>query len=73
MLSFFKQKKNRSNPQQPKEEIYAQKSSVMIDFSLSKNLEDIKRITGNSPDIVIRKVKIGSLAKIDAAVLSKLQ
>ncbi|WP_018395292.1 spore germination protein [Bacillus sp. 37MA] len=69
MLSFFKQKKNRSNPQQPKEEIYAQKSSVTIDFSLSKNLEDIKRITGNSPDIVIRKINIGYQAKIDAAVL----
>ncbi|OAH58045.1 MULTISPECIES: spore germination protein [Bacillaceae] len=72
MFSFFKQKKqqkNRVNPQQPKEEIYAHKPSIMIDFSLSKNLEDIKRITGNSPDIVIRKVKIGDQAKIDAAVL----
>jgi spore germination protein KA len=69
MLSFFKQKKKRVNQQQPKEELYANKSSVIMDRSLSKNLEDIKRITGNSPDIVIRKVKIGSHVKIDAAVL----
>ncbi|WP_082860570.1 spore germination protein [Domibacillus aminovorans] len=69
MLSFFKQKRNRGNQQQRKEEIYANKPSATMDRSLSKNLDDIKRITGNSPDIVIRKVKIGDHAKMDAAVL----
>lgn len=69
MLSFFKQKKNRVNQQQPKEEIYASKSSVTMDCSLSKNLEDIKQMTGNSSDIVIRKLKIGYQAKMEAAVL----
>ncbi|OKL35677.1 spore germination protein [Domibacillus mangrovi] len=69
MLSFFKRKKNRVNQQQPKEYVFASQSSVLMDHSLSKNLEDIKRITGNSPDIVIRKVKIGHHATHEAAVL----
>ncbi|USK68273.1 spore germination protein [Peribacillus frigoritolerans] len=45
------------------------KTTELIDSSISANLEKVKQKTGNSPDIIIRKLKISQNPEIKTTIL----
>ncbi|MGE7610495.1 spore germination protein [Peribacillus frigoritolerans] len=72
MVSFFKQKgqmKKREKRMIDEKGQYKGKTTELIDSSISANLEKAKQKTGNSPDIIIRKLKISQNPEIKMTIL----
>ncbi|MFL0575070.1 spore germination protein, partial [Priestia megaterium] len=60
MPSFFKDRKPKKKRQQNDENQTPDYPIEQIQVSLSGNLNNIKKKTGNSSDVVIREIKMGS-------------
>ncbi|WP_404406876.1 spore germination protein [Jeotgalibacillus malaysiensis] len=74
MFSFSKKKKKKQkmksrNQQENRPDQSENKLPNNIDTSLSKNLETIKKRTGNSSDIVIRPLNLGHNPKVKTAIV----
>ncbi|MGE7879006.1 spore germination protein [Peribacillus muralis] len=68
MVSFFKQK--RQGKQETKqEEDKRSKTTDYIKSSLSANMEIVKQRTGNSPDIIIRTLKISKNPEMKTTIV----
>ncbi|MGE6376147.1 spore germination protein [Peribacillus muralis] len=68
MVSFFKQK--RQGKQETKqEEDKRSKTTDYIESSLSANMEIVKQRTGNSPDIIIRTLKISKNPEMKTTIV----
>ncbi|PLT35802.1 spore germination protein [Bacillus sp. V5-8f] len=72
MPSFFRGKKVRKNGNTQKtnnQKQSAEKKPELIDFSLPVNLDTIKERTGNSTDIVTRRLRIGLNSELKTAIV----
>ncbi|WHY95620.1 hypothetical protein [Peribacillus simplex] len=72
MVSFFKQKgqmKKREKRRIDEKDQSKGKTTELIDSSISANLEKVKQKAGNSPDIMIRKLKISQNPEIKTTIL----
>jgi len=72
MVSFFKQKgqmKKREKRRIDEKDQSKGKTTELIDSSISANLEKVNQKTGNSPDIIIRKLKISQNPEIKLIIL----
>ncbi|PGX73991.1 spore germination protein [Priestia megaterium] len=69
MPSFFKDSTRKINTQQDVKNKTNEQSVQQIKASLSGNLHNIKQKTGNSPDIIIRELKIGRDSDIRVAIV----
>lgn len=70
MPSFFKKSKNGSKMQDEFTEGLSHKEhSELLGISLSNNISALKQKTGNSSDVMIRKLKISKDPEISAAII----
>ncbi|MBO1000960.1 spore germination protein [Bacillus sp. SD075] len=72
MFSFFKQKgqmKKREKRRIDEKDQSKGKTTELIDSYISVNLEKVKQKTGNSPDIIIRTLKISQNPEIKTTIL----
>jgi spore germination protein KA len=69
MPSFFKGRKSKKNRKVDTETNSSETSEEHIHDSLQENLEIIKQKTGNSPDVIIRRLKMGKDSEIETAVV----
>ncbi|MCM3182498.1 spore germination protein [Priestia megaterium] len=67
MPSLFKNKKSKDNKKETEGSLPEEQELLMQ--SLEDNIANIKKRTGNSSDMVIRYIKIGERAAIQAAVI----
>lgn len=68
MVSFFKQKR-QGKQETKKEEEKRSKTTDYIESSLSANMEIVKQRTGNSPDIIIRTLKISKNPEMKTTIV----
>lgn len=68
MSSFFKGRRKPKKNQQPENQA-SDTSEEYIQRSLSTNLDMIRQKTGNSPDVIIRRLKMGKDASIETAIV----
>ncbi|MFJ7753569.1 spore germination protein [Peribacillus muralis] len=68
MVSFFKQKR-QGKQETKKEEGKRSKTTDYIESSLSANMEIVKQRTGNSPDIIIRTLKISKNPEMKTTIV----
>ncbi|CAH0314580.1 MULTISPECIES: spore germination protein [Bacillaceae] len=72
MVSFFKQKGQMKKREKRRIDEKDQSKGItteLIDSSISANLEKVRQKTGNSPDIIIRNLKISQNPEIKTAIL----
>ncbi|MFD6440676.1 spore germination protein, partial [Peribacillus sp. NPDC060186] len=69
MVSFFKKMKKREKQKIDDKGQSKSKTLEYIDSSISANLEHLKKKTGNSPDIIIRTLKISQNPEIKTTIL----
>ncbi|MED3903455.1 spore germination protein, partial [Priestia megaterium] len=69
MPSFFKDRKPKKKRQQNGENQTTDYPIEQIEVSLSGNLNNIKKKTGNSSDVVIREIKMGGNSDIKTAIV----
>ncbi|CRH68326.1 Bacillus/Clostridium GerA spore germination protein [Chlamydia trachomatis] len=70
MVSFFKQKGQKSKKQKTDEKDQSiSKITQNIDSSITTNLDIVKQKTGSSPDIIIRTLKISQNPQIKTTIL----
>ncbi|MCT9852731.1 spore germination protein [Priestia megaterium] len=69
MPSFFKDRKSKKNRQKDAKNQATDQSAEHIQDSLSANLNIIKQKIGNSSDVVIRHLKMGSNSNIRVAIV----
>ncbi|MFJ9384139.1 spore germination protein [Peribacillus sp. NPDC101481] len=72
MVSFFKQKGQMKKCEKRRIDEKDQSKGItteLIDSSISANLEKVRQKTGNSPDIIIRNLKISQNPEIKTAIL----
>ncbi|MFE4426339.1 spore germination protein [Peribacillus butanolivorans] len=68
MVSFFKKMKKREKQKDDKDQSKS-KTLEYIDSSISANLDHMKKKTGNSPDIIIRTLKISQNPVMKTTIL----
>ena len=69
MPSFFKGRKSKKNKQADAENQASDHTEEQIQDTLSVNLDFIRQKTGNSPDVVVRRLKMGKNSTIETAVV----
>ncbi|MCK1992004.1 spore germination protein [Peribacillus muralis] len=69
MVSFFKQKRQMKQRDTKKEDQGQSKTVDYIESSLSANMEIVKQKTGDSPDIIIRTLKISQDPEIKTTIV----
>ncbi|MGW6298541.1 spore germination protein [Peribacillus butanolivorans] len=69
MVSFFKKMKKREKQKIDDKEQSKSKALEYIDSSISANLDHMKKKTGNSPDIIIRTLKISQNPEMKTTIL----
>ncbi|MEJ9227904.1 spore germination protein [Peribacillus butanolivorans] len=69
MVSFFKKMKKREKQKIDDKDQSKSKTLEFIDSSISANLDHLKKKTGNSPDIIIRTLKISQNPEIKTTIL----
>ncbi|MGG4169136.1 spore germination protein [Rossellomorea vietnamensis] len=69
MPSFFKGRKLKKNQQPESENQASDTSEEFIQNALSVNLDIIRQKTGNSSDVVVRRLKMGKNADIETAII----
>ncbi|MFD4816646.1 spore germination protein [Peribacillus butanolivorans] len=69
MVSFFKKMKKREKQKIDDKDQSKSKALEYIDSSISVNLDHMKKKTGNSPDIIIRTLKISQNPEMKTTIL----
>ncbi|MFC9600099.1 spore germination protein [Peribacillus butanolivorans] len=69
MVSFFKKMKKREKQKIDDKDQSKSKALEYIDSSISANLDHMKKKTGNSPDIIIRTLKISQNPEMKTTIL----
>ncbi|MFI8496306.1 spore germination protein [Peribacillus butanolivorans] len=69
MVSFFKKMKKREKQKIDDKDQSKSKTLEFIDSSISANLDHLKKKTGNSPDIIIRTLKISQNPEMKTTIL----
>ncbi|MFF5397097.1 spore germination protein [Peribacillus butanolivorans] len=69
MVSFFKKMKKREKQKIDDKDQPKSKALEYIDSSISANLDHMKKKTGNSPDIIIRTLKISQNPEMRTTIL----
>ncbi|MET3321664.1 UNVERIFIED_ORG: spore germination protein KA [Peribacillus simplex] len=69
MVSFFKKMKKREKQKIDDKDQSKSKKLEYIDSSISANLDNMKKKTGNSPDIIVRTLKISQNPEMKTTIL----